>query len=92
LNKIISGGIQWTNASFVILHRMDHARKALMASMSIRGTKNTVFFAVQVHTAPAHTARIENTSTGKAARNVCIVAHLHSVLAAAARTESTKGN
>ena len=56
------------------------------------GTKNTVFFAVQVHTAPAQTARIKNTSTVKAARNASIAVHLQSVLAAAARTESTKGN
>lgn len=71
---------------------MDLARKAPTASMSIRGTKNTVFFAVQVHTAPAQTARTKNTSTEKAARNVCIAVHLQSVLAAVARTESTKDN
>jgi hypothetical protein len=60
--------------------------------MSIRGTKNTVFFAVQVHTAPAQTARIKNTSTVKAAQNVCIAVHLHSALAAAAHMESMKDN
>jgi len=89
-NKITQGGTEWTNASFVILHLTDLARKALTANMSIRGTKDTVFFAVQVHTAPAHTARIKNTSMVKAARNVCIAVHLQSVLAAAAHTESTK--
>jgi hypothetical protein len=91
-NKITPGGTQWTNVSFVILHRTDLARKAPTASMSIRGTKSTVFFAVQVHTAPAHTARIKNTSTGKAVRNASIAVHLHSVLAATARTKSTKDN
>jgi hypothetical protein len=52
----------------------------------------TVFFAVQVHTVPVQAARIKNTSTVKAARNASIAVHLQSVLAAAARTASTKDN
>ncbi|MCJ7484059.1 MAG: hypothetical protein MUO31_13955, partial [Thermodesulfovibrionales bacterium] len=63
-----------------------------MASMNIRGTKDTVFFVVQVHSVPAHAAHMANTNTEKAARNVYIVARLHSVLAAAAHTENTKDN
>jgi hypothetical protein len=91
-NNIIQGETQWTNASFVILHRTDLARKAPTASMNIRGTKGTVFFAVQVHTAPAHIARTKSTSMEMAVRSAYSAVLLHWVLAAPARTESTKDN
>lgn len=89
-NKITQGGTQWTNASFVILHRTDLAHKAPTVSMSIQGTKSIVFFAVQVHTAPAHIARTKSTSMEMAVRSAYSAVLLHWVLAAPAHTENTK--
>jgi len=58
--------------------------------MSIQGTKSIVFFAVQVHTAPAHIAHTKNTSTEMAVRSVYSAVLLYWVLASPAHTGSTK--